>query len=101
MGTYSAPARPPCAVLRYWHYGSLKHTESLAQGSQAFGGLLDTLGDQSILVEPDAHEAAFLLACSHPVNKFSTKERARVEGSGALGGWEKGLEFPAPALPPR
>lgn len=52
-------------------------------------------------MEPEAHEAAFLLADFHPVNKFSTKERAGVEGSGALGGQGKGLEFPAPAFPPR
>lgn len=44
-------------------------------------------------MEPEAHKAAFLLAGFHPVNKFSTKERAGVEDSGALGEQENGPEF--------
>lgn len=97
---HSAPAWSSYAFLGdcfLGKLGPLRHWMT-PRDPKHFGGLLDTGGDQSILVRP---EAAFLLACFHPVNKFSTKERAGVEGLGALGGPVKGLEFPAPALPPR
>lgn len=78
----TAPPRGPlvqCAGIGFMEAGPLEPL--VRRDLRRLGDCQILKGNQSIPVEPEALEAAFLLAGFHPVNKFSTKEWARFRGA--------------------